>query len=191
MGLDLLLAVNQGWASPVLDVFFGWISQKKTFSLPLLVLILWLLWRREGRAGLRLWLLLIVCVLLGDAIGNGLKHLFGQLRPCAELSERVRLVMEPFRVGCAFKPTGMPSNHALNFFLTAAFLGMVLRSWRWGLVLGGIAVLVALSRVYLGVHYSGQVLAGAGFGLLLGALAARAVGAAPALRRWMWGGEKP
>ncbi len=186
MDLDLLLAINQGWASPALDAFFGWISQKKTFSLPLLGLILWLLWRREGRAGLRLWLLLILGVLLGDAIGNGLKHLFGQLRPCAEHPELVRLVMEPFRVGCAFKPTGMPSNHALNFFLTAAFLGVVLRSWRWGLVLGAVAVLVALSRVYLGVHYPGQVLAGAGFGLLLGALAAWAVRAAPMLRRWVW-----
>lgn len=191
MDLDLLLVVNQGWASPALDAFFGWISQKKTFSLPLLVLILWLLWRREGRAGLRLWLLLIVCVLLGDAIGNGLKHLFGQLRPCAELPELVRLVMEPFRVGCAFKPTGMPSNHALNFFLTAAFLGVVLRSWRWGLILGVIALLVALSRVYLGVHFPSQVLMGSGFGLLLGALAAWTVCAAPILRRWVWGGEKP
>ncbi len=191
MDLNLLLAVNQGWASPALDAFFGWISQKKTFSLPLLMLILWLLWRREGRAGLRLWLLLIVCVLLGDAIGNGLKHLFGQLRPCAELPELVRLVMEPFRVGCAFKPTGMPSNHALNFFLTAAFLGVVLRSWYWGLTLGVIALLVALSRVYLGVHFPSQVLMGSGFGLLLGALAAWTVCTVPILRRWVWGGKKP
>ena len=190
MDLDLLLAVNQGWASPALDAFFGWISQKKTFSLPLLGLILWLLWRREGRAGLRLWLLLIICVLLGDAIGNGLKHLFGQLRPCAGLPELVRLVMEPFRVGCAFKPTGMPSNHALNFFLTAAFLGVVLRAWHWGLILGVVAILVALSRVYLGVHYPSQVLVGAGFGLLLGTLAAGAVRVAPVLRRWIWGGKK-
>ena len=190
MDLDLLLMINQGWASPALDAFFGWISQKKTFSLPVLGLIVWLLWRREGRAGLRLWLLLILCVLLGDAVGNGLKHLLGQLRPCAELPELVRLVMEPFRVGCAFKPTGMPSNHALNFFLTAAFLGVVLRSWRWGLVLGVVAVLVALSRVYLGVHYPSQVLAGAGFGLLLGVLAAGAGRTAPALRRWVWGVKK-
>lgn len=190
MDLDLLLAINQGWASPALDALFGWVSQKKTFSLPLLGLILWLLWRREGRAGLRLWLLLIIGVLLGDAIGNGLKHLFGQLRPCAEHPELVRLVMEPFRIGCAFKPTGMPSNHALNFFLTAAFLGVALRSWRWGLALGGVAALVALSRVYLGVHYPGQVLAGAGFGLLLGGLAAWLVCAVPRLRRWVWGIEK-
>ncbi len=190
MDLDLLLTINQGWASPALDAFFGWISQKNTFSLPVLGLILWLLWRRQGRAGLHLWLLLIVCVLLGDAIGNGLKHLFGQLRPCAAQPELVRLVMEPFRVGCAFKPTGMPSNHALNFFLTAAFLGVVLRSWRWGLVLGGVAVLVALSRVYLGVHYPSQVLAGAGFGLLLGALAAWGVCTAPVLRRWVWATKK-
>ncbi len=136
MDLEWLQVINQGWASPPLDAFFGWISQKRSFSFPLLGLILLLLWRREGRDGLRLWLLLIVCVLLGDAVGNGFKHLFAQLRPCAAHPELVRLMTEPFRVGCSSNPSGMPSNHALNFFLTATFLGVVLRSWPWGLVLG-------------------------------------------------------
>lgn len=190
MDLDLLQAINQGWAGPVLDAFFGWISRKHSFSFPLLGLILLLLWRREGRAGLRLWLLLILCVLLGDAIGNGFKHLLSQLRPCAEYPELVRLMTVPFRVGCSSNPSGMPSNHALNFFLTAAFLGVVLRSWRWGLVLGVLAVLVALSRVYLGVHYPSQVLAGTVLGSLLGILAAWGVREVAQIYRWVWAAEK-
>lgn len=168
----LLLTINQGWASPVLDGLFGWISQKGSFSLPVLLVILALLWRRAGRAGFHIWLGLIVLILAGDLVGNVIKHLTQQFRPCVDLGTAVRLVTAPFEVGCSPKPHGMPSNHALNFFVTASFLGLFLRSWRWGLVLGGMAVLVMLSRIYLGVHYPSQVLVGAMLGVLLGGAAA-------------------
>ena len=171
MSLDqeLLLWVNRGWARPALDALMGWVSQKGAFSFPLVAFLGLLLTRRWGRDGLRLWGLLVLAVLLGDGLGNLLKHLTGQLRPCAELGAQVRLVDWPWAVGCSRKPLGMPSNHALNFFLAAAFLGTSLRSWAWGLALGAVAGLVALSRVYLGVHYPSQVLAGAVLGLVLGA----------------------
>jgi len=47
----------------------------------------------------------------------------------------------------------MPSGHALNFFSAAAFLGLALRRRALTAALFAIAALVALSRVYLGVHY--------------------------------------
>ncbi len=173
----LFFWINQGWAGsslqsslqPWLDAFFGWVSQKPTFSHPLLLLILILLIKDWGRSGLRLWFLLVLFIGLGDVLGNFLKHLIAQPRPCADFPDTVRLVLQPFNVGCNFKPRGMPSNHALNFFLTASFLGITLRSWKWGIVFGLIAFTVALSRVYLGVHYPSQVLAGAVVGSLLGA----------------------
>ncbi len=171
--------INQGWASSSLqvpfDAFFGWVSQKPAFSHPLLLLILFLLIKDYGRSGLRLWFLLIIFVGLGDVFGNFLKHLLAQPRPCAEFPETVRLVLEPFNVGCSFTPRGMPSNHALNFFVTASFLGVALRSWKWGIAFGLIAFTVALSRVYLGVHYPSQVMVGAGVGSLLGVVAALVV----------------
>ena len=37
---SLLLSINQGWASPVLDALFGWVSQKGAFALPVLLIIL-------------------------------------------------------------------------------------------------------------------------------------------------------
>jgi undecaprenyl-diphosphatase len=185
MDEGILLGINQGWAHPLLDALFGWVSQKNTFSFPLLALILGLLWRRLHGAGLRLWLLLAVMILLGDLLGNGLKHLLLQPRPCAELAGQVRLVTAPFKVGCSLKPHGMPSNHAVNFFVTALFLGGMLRSWRWGLALGAIATVVGLSRIYLGVHYPSQVLAGAGLGLLVAGLGLLLVGRTPPLRRWL------
>jgi undecaprenyl-diphosphatase len=181
----LLLSINQAWASPVLDALFGWVSQKGTFALPVLLIILALLWRRGGRAGLNLWLLLIGLILAGDLLGNLIKHLTLQFRPCVDLGTAVRLVTSPFEIGCSPKPHGMPSNHALNFFVTASFLGLALRSWRWGLVLGGMAILVALSRLYLGVHYPSQVLAGALLGMLLGGTAAWLAPQIPAVADWL------
>jgi 3-deoxy-D-manno-octulosonic-acid transferase len=79
----------------------------------------------------------------------------------------------------------MPSNHALNFFLAASFLGVVLRSWKWGITFGLIAFTVALSRVYLGVHYPSQVLVGAIVGSLLGGLAALTVLHCSPLTNWL------
>lgn len=182
---ELLLTINQGWASPVLDALFGWVSQKEAFSFPVLFIILGLLWLRGRVAGLRLWLLLIGSILLGDFLGNQLKHLLLQYRPCMDLASAVRLVTEPFNVGCSPAPHGMPSNHALNFFVTASFLGVILRSWRWGLVMGGIAALASLSRVYLGVHYPSQILVGATLGLLLGSLVAYLSMRIPAVAGWL------
>lgn len=66
--------------------------------------------------------------------------------------------------------TSFPSGHAAS---AAAFAtGVALESWGWGAVVAPVAVSVAASRVYTGVHYPSDVVAGA----LLG------VGAAFALR---------
>lgn len=69
----------------------------------------------------------------------------------------------------------MPSNHALNYFLAASLL-LAATPWRfWRLAMPGVAILVALSRIYLGKHYPSQVLAGAAIGIALGLLAATAL----------------
>ena len=185
----LLQWINQGWAQtplqPVFDFFFGWVSQKTAFAFPLSLIILWLLIKKYGLAGWRLWLLMLLTLGLGDLLGNVIKHLIPQLRPCAGLPDTVRLVMKPFAVGCNPEPHGMPSNHALSYFLTACFLGVAQRSWRWGMSLVVIALAVGTSRIYLGVHYPSQVLAGAVIGSVFGSLAAYALTSLPFFSRWL------
>jgi membrane-associated phospholipid phosphatase len=56
----------------------------------------------------------------------------------------------------------VPSGHAANAFMVAALLSEWLRRKRYCLY--GMAALVALSRIYLGVHYPGDVLVGACLG---------------------------
>ena len=164
----MLLWVNQGWASHGLDIFFSLLSSRRGFTLPLAaVLLLIFLWRWR-KAGMQLWLVMLVVVGLGDFAGNNLKHSFAQHRPCYTLAAQVRQLHYPPGQPCGASLSGMPSNHALNGFALAAFLTIVLRRRAWGATLFVLAALVALSRVYLAKHYPSQIAVGALFGTLWG-----------------------
>ncbi|HRH39403.1 MAG TPA: phosphatase PAP2 family protein, partial [Flavobacteriales bacterium] len=67
---------------------------------------------------------------------------------------------------------GFVSSHASNHFAIAVFMTGVLKgSPRWATpALLAWAVLIAYSRVYLGVHYPGDVLVGGLYGALIGAI---------------------
>ena len=57
----------------------------------------------------------------------------------------------------------LPSDHATAAFSLAFAVGAFL-SWRWGAALTALAVVVAFARVWTGVHYPSDVLAGAAIG---------------------------
>ncbi|MBA1148996.1 phosphatase PAP2 family protein [Ectothiorhodospiraceae bacterium WFHF3C12] len=177
MDQAILLWINQGWAHWLLDPFFIWVSAKWTFSFPLLAIFLATWWYQYGRDGAWFWLAMAVSVGLGDAFGNQLKDAFDQYRPCFELVELTRWPGHAPGDTCTSSTSGLPSNHALNFFVAAAFVTAVLRSYRWGVGLFALAVVVSISRVYLSKHYPSQVLVGGligtGWGLLCAYLALR------------------
>lgn len=173
-GVDkaLLLWINQDWAHPLGDLVFTGLSSRVVFALPVMVLILILWWRRFKLDGVRLWLTLLLLIGITNTTGDMLKSEVRHARPCEDIPHEVR---QPGRavqgVACGAKLTGWPSIHALNFFAMAGFVAVVLRRRAWTIAAVLAAALVALSRVYLAKHYPSQVLAGAGLGLLLGALA--------------------
>jgi undecaprenyl-diphosphatase len=72
-------------------------------------------------------------------------------------------------IGLPHDPS-MPSGHAMNAFAGAVLLGAVVPRARGPLL--GLAALIGLSRVYLGVHFPSDVLAGALLGSGIGAAAA-------------------
>ena len=63
----------------------------------------------------------------------------------------------------------MPSGHASTAFAAAVAVGLVHPRLRWPLL--GLAALIAFSRVWLGVHYPTDVLAGAALGAAIAAAA--------------------
>lgn len=94
---------------------------------------------------------MIVLVLLSDWSGALLKHWFIADRPCHAL-EGVRLLV----ASCG--RNSFPSNHAINMAAVATWLG-----WHYRVLIAPMAVLamlVGISRIYVGVHYPGDVLSG-------------------------------
>lgn len=98
-------------------------------------------------------------------LSDALKQVFARPRPPVADPELEPLVALPGSFS-------FPSGHAATAFAAAAAVGFVAPRLRWPLL--ALAALVALSRVYLGVHYPLDVLAGAALGLALGWLATRA-----------------
>jgi membrane-associated phospholipid phosphatase len=79
-------------------------------------------------------------------------------------------------VGSLPASASFPSGHAATAFAAAVAVGMIHPRLRRPLL--ALAFLVAVSRVYLGVHYATDVIAGSAIGALLGLAAGWAVRAA-------------
>jgi undecaprenyl-diphosphatase len=77
--------------------------------------------------------------------------------------------------------SSFPSGHAASSFACATVLGALVPRLRVPLFV--VAALVAWSRVYVGVHYPVDVLAGAVLGTLVGLLVLRALPRLAAVRR--------
>ncbi len=103
-----------------------------------------------------------VCYLAADGLAIRLKSVFDRPRPSLVDPAVHPLVAVPHS-------GAMPSGHAAGAFAAAVAVGLVHRRLRWPLL--GLAALIAFSRVWLGVHYPTDVLAGAllGSAIALGA----------------------
>ena len=162
-GLDLsiLYFFNHQMANPVLDGFFLFIAESKIFLTFLILFALVLFYRGSFRLKMVI-ILMIICIAIVDPVCYYiLKPLIGRIRPCYTLHD-IRLL-----VGCGGR-FGFPSNHAANSFAIAGLISYFYR--KYTAILATVAVLICLSRIYLGRHYPSDVLGGAIFGLLVAAL---------------------
>lgn len=128
------------------------------------ILLALLVWQLQRRAALRAVLALGLAVGLSDAVGSQLiRPLFGRLRPCYAMPGAVRQLLPAANI------PALPSLHAANLFALALVATLAERRLAPIAYLG--AALVALSRVYGGVHWPSDVVAGAAWGSLCGLLA--------------------
>jgi membrane-associated phospholipid phosphatase len=138
------------WLAPLMRAFT--LLGEETFFLLLVPLLYWCI---DARLGVRVGLIL----LLSTSLNSALKLAGAMPRPYWYSSRVAALASEP--------SFGLPSAHAQNAVAVwgaiAAWRG---RPWAWGVALL-LALLIGASRVYLGVHFVADVLAGWALGALV------------------------
>ncbi len=172
---QLFLFFN-GMHSSFFDEVMWWVSDTfiwAPFYILLYVIILRKRWGNNVRNYKTAVLVLLVAgltILLTDQLTSGfMKPFFERLRPSHEpgLEGLVHLVADEngnlYRGGTY----GFASSHAANAFAIAVYVASLIRGRVIWVVMIFWAALVAYSRIYLGVHYPGDVLAGAAIGSLI------------------------
>ena len=152
---------NTSW-----DGFWQFVTEKWS-SIPLYVILLYLIYKHYGWKGTLVVLVSVALMITAtDQLSNLFKNGIKRPRPCQleELKESMRFVA----VRCG--RYGYFSAHAASSMAAAVFLGLTLRKWFKYLpfLLLIWAVLTGYSRIYLGVHYPLDVITGMAIGGFLG-----------------------
>jgi membrane-associated phospholipid phosphatase len=116
-----------------------------------------------GKPPVRIALITAATVWTADLLAALLKIAFDRERPYEVIPQADPLLRWDIS-------TAMPSGHASASAAAAVILGYLLGG-RWGWAVALLAVAVGFARVYIGVHYPSDVLAGAAVGAAVGLVA--------------------
>jgi len=160
-----LLAINNchvPWADQLM-----WIISMPWTWIPLYALLIGLLfWRFGWKKALMMVLAVVAAAGLSDWISSGIiKHAVCRLRPTHEPAlEGLIHIVRDYRGGMY----GFVSSHAANTMAVSMTFSLIWRKWQATLPLMLWVALNCYSRMYLGVHYPGDILGG----LVVGAVVA-------------------
>ncbi len=163
---QLLLDIN-GTHTPFWDEVMWNISWPIIWT-PAYIIILYLCIRYYKMQTFYILLFTAVLILITDTVSvHVFKNMVQRWRPTHEPALRGLVHIVHNYEGGDF---GFVSSHATNFFGIAMFFTMIFRRnlKYFALVSLLFAALIAYSRVYLGVHYPGDVICGAIIGTLVG-----------------------
>ena len=149
--------VSGWWSSPVLDHALPWITYLGShYAVIVFIILSWIITKQR-----KILRCLILLYAIQSAVIYGLKFLIQRPRPLlflgtiSKLSQGKGEILDP----------SFPSAHATFSFMMATLLGF----WfpRYRIVLFIVAGFIGWTRIYLGLHYPTDVIAGAllGYGI--------------------------
>lgn len=164
----LLLIVN-GAHSPFFDAVM-WCISGRWIWLPFYAVLAYLLFLRMSwkRASICLVTIGLIILAADQTCATLIRPEIGRLRPANlnnPLSSFVHVV-NGYRGG----RYGFPSCHAANTFALSVFMSLVIRHKWFTVMMFSWAFVVSYSRMYLGVHYFGDLFCGATIGSLFAVL---------------------
>ena len=125
---------------------------------------LYVIVRKYGRKALPIIISLALVILLADQISNLFKQSVMRLRPSNDPA-LAPLVHVFFTKGGLY---GFVSAHAANAFAFATFTSLLFRSKGYLILIVPWAIFISYTRIYLGLHYPGDILGGMVVGILVG-----------------------
>ena len=151
---SIFLELNHNITNPVFDAVFPSLRELTYVFWFLLIVYFWV--RKERK----LALLLTAGIVIGAMFTYPLKFLIDRARPCLMDSSRV---LTP----CESDPS-FPSGHTEMSFLAATVVSRFHPNY--SKYLYAFSFIVALSRIYVGVHFPTDAIAGIIVGLIIGKL---------------------
>lgn len=132
---------------------------------PLYIVILYFIWVKYRKNFLVILLIIIAAVTLTDQMSVLLKNLVQRPRPCYEPLLQGLVHTVGGRCGGRYS---FVSSHAANTFVVAMLSSLFLKNRWYSASIMSWAFIVSYSRIYLGVHYPGDMICGAFLGMLIG-----------------------
>ncbi len=157
----LFTQINSVYTSDVADLFFVWITglNKTIYFKFMIPVVLFLFYKKYKREGVTYFIFLCLAVSVSDFVGGKVKHVYERPRP--EQNIELNSIQRTDAGSYAFY-----SNHSSNMFTFATYTSYFFPAA--SIPLFTLAAAVAYSRVYVGVHYPSDILAGMLVGLLWG-----------------------
>lgn len=155
MNIDLnifKLINNLADRNPVLDQFFILLTDFSPFIIALAFVWIWFFKKGDKRTNQKIVVFAVLVAVLAVGINYFINMLYFRPRPFVDGAFTLLIDKE------ADSPS-FPSNHATGAFAVAIAILAKDRKLGWGLMV--LAILIAISRIFVGVHYPTDVLAGA------------------------------
>lgn len=151
----VLFIINRKIKNKYLDKLMPVITSLGNLGMVWLAIAVILLFVEENKS---IGEVVILTMIFSTIVGEGIiKHLVRRVRPCNQKNTSTLLIVKPTSYS-------FPSGHTLSSFAAAEVLSIYFINYK--IIFITIALLIALSRIYLYVHYPTDVIAGMLIGIL-------------------------